>query len=361
MKSIRLDYTKACAAEPTKGHNRWHFGIPPALRVGTGEPFELDTRDALDGQIDADSTAATVATLRRTRSHPLTGPVFVEGAEPGDLLEIKIEAVRPATFGFTYLRPGGGFLPEEAHEAALARWDLREGSATSLEIPGVRIPAAPFLGVIGVAPSAALLQQAAAREARLSDELSPPPSATDAVPDGPPASTGLRTTPPREFGGNLDIRQLTAGSSLLLPVFVPGALLSVGDAHFAQGDGEVCGTAIEMRATARLSVVIHRGVARDRDIREPQLKVIAPDRPGRRYYATAGSSLVGDDSSGAADVGTAARGALRSMLDHLCREYRFARWQAMLLASVAVELRVSQVVNGPSFTVTAFLPLDIFE
>ncbi|HYW86120.1 MAG TPA: acetamidase/formamidase family protein, partial [Chloroflexota bacterium] len=175
----------------------------------------------------------------------------------------------------------------------------------------------------------------------------------------------LRTIPPREVGGNLDVKQLSKGVRLALPVSAPGALFSIGDAHFAQGDGECCGTAIEMCATFHLEFSAHKGVAAQRGIREVQFsrdeyfgppELVAP----RRFYATTGMSISQDGENQSEDATLAARNALRNMIDYLAQERGYSRQQAYALASVAVDLKISELVDVPNFVVSAFLPLDIF-
>jgi formamidase len=249
VKSIAVDYGKSLAEEPDKGHNRWHEAIAPVIEVAPGEELEIETRDAFDGQITPVTTAEKLRQCDLNRVHPLTGPVFVAGAAPGDLLEVEVCDMKPADFGYTVQVPGFGFLRDVFPEPYIAKWTIKDGFAVSAELPGVRIPDGSFVGVIGIAPSKALRETIQRREASLLSRggMVLPPEAQGAVPASEPiASEALRTIPPRENGGNLDIKQLSKGARLLLPVFTEGALFSVGDAHFAQGDGEACGTAIEM-------------------------------------------------------------------------------------------------------------------
>src|SRR5437879_3425050 len=174
---------------------------------------------------------------------------------------------------------------------------------------------------------------------------------------------GLRTIPPREHGGNVDIKQLTAGTRLLLPVWTGGALFSAGDAHFAQGDGESCGTAIEMAATLQVRLDLRKGQAAERGIRtlcferdDPGPSEFSPPRP---YFATTGMCVGRDGRNEFEDVPLPARNALAAMIDHLGHEYGYSRQQAYAICSVAVDLKISQVVDVPNVIVSAFLPLDI--
>jgi formamidase len=298
----------------------------------------------------------------------LTGPVFINGAEPGDLLEVRILDIAPQSFGFTVIVPGFGFLRDYFPAPFLVKWTIEGGVAVSPDLPDVRIPAGPFMGVMGVAPSHELKARLVARE----DELLRrggavlPPSAPGAVPATEPiASEGLRTIPPRETGGNFDIKQLTAGTTLLLPVYVPGGLFSAGDSHFAQGDGESCGTAVEMGATLTVRFGLRKGVAAQRQIRRPQYErneYFGDPRFAmpRRFFATTGMPITRDDRNESEDVTLAAKDALLNMIDYLVTERRYSREQAYALTSVAVDLRISELVDVPNVVVSAFLPLDIF-
>jgi len=368
VQRISVDRSKPLAAQPQVGHNRWHPDIPPVLRVNPGERVVLETLDALDGQITPSTTVAEVAKVNLDVVHPLTGPVYVNGAEPGDLLEIHIVDVEPAEFAFTTQIPGFGFLRDVFPDPHIVHWTIADGYATAPELPGVRIPGASFPGVIGLAPSHELLQRTIAREQALLERGGAvlTPSAASAVPnDARIAAEALRTVPPRETGGNLDVKQLSKGVRLAIPVSASGGLFSVGDAHFAQGDGECCGTAIEMAATFHLEFQVHKGLAAQRNIREVQFtredyfgppELIAP----RRFFATTGMSIESDGTNRSEDATLAARNALLNMIDYLGHEKGFSRQQAYALASVAVDLRISELVDVPNFVVSAFLPLDIF-
>ena len=238
---IHIDPALPLVRQADKGHNRWHPDLAPAVRIASGSSVEMETLDGLDGQIKPGTTAADLAGIEMGRVHPLTGPVYVDGAAPGDLLAVKIEQIVPANRGFTMIMPGFGFLRDLFTTPFLVHWEMANGFAVSQQLPGVRIPGAPFMGVMGVAPSHELLKRIVAREAELAGRggMVMPPDAASAVPTAEPiASQAFRTIAPHETGGNFDIKSLTAGATLYLPVQVPGALFSVGDAHFAQGDGE---------------------------------------------------------------------------------------------------------------------------
>src|SRR5262245_37589038 len=306
--AIRIDRSKRLSEEPRTGHNRWHPDIPPAVRVELGDTVVLETRDALDGAITPGTTGADLHRVDLDLVHPLTGPVFVNGAEPGDLLEVHIVDITPQPFGFTTIIPGFGFLREYFTTPFLVKWSIDGTAAVSPDLPGVRIPAGAFMGVMGVAPSRASLRRMAAREDDLLRRGGAvmPPLAQGAVPETEPlASEALRTIPPRETGGNFDIKQLTAGTTLLLPVDVPGALFSAGDSHFAQGDGESCGTAVEMGATLTMRFGVRKGVAAQRGIRRPQFeRTVADQRAAmtKGVFANIGLPITRQDRNESEDV-----------------------------------------------------------
>jgi acetamidase/formamidase len=296
-------------------HLSWDHSIAPIARIQSGDTVEFDLLDAGCGQIVPDSTVETIRTLDFSRVDQVNGPIYVEGAEPGDTLEIELVDLRPADWGWTAIIPGFGLLADEFPEPALKIWRLADGEAEFA--PGIRIPLEPFCGEIGLAPGVS----------------------------GP-----LSTIPPYRHGGNMDTKHLTAGARLYLPVEVPGALYSMGDGHAAQGDGEVCGTAIEtpMHAIVRLSV------RKDLRVPEPQFVTAGPlarRTNTDRYYATDG---IGPD------LGEAARKAVRHMIEHLMRAYGLSREQAYMLCSVAVDLKLCEVVDMPNYVVGAFLPQSIF-
>jgi formamidase len=365
--AVKIDRAKSLAEQPNTGHNRWHEGIPPILRIQPGDQVVLETRDALDGQVTPSSTVDDVARANLGVAHALTGPVYIEGAEPGDLLEVKIQAIEPERFGFTVQVPGFSFLRDLFPEPHIVRWEIHGDFAESRDLPGVRIPGAPFMGVMGVAPSRALRETLQAREAALAARggIALPPDPAGAVPGTPDiARHALRTIPPREIAGNLDIKQLVAGTTLLIPVATEGALFSVGDAHFAQGDGETCGTAIEMSATFRAQLSLRKGAARQRPMSSVHYYKDGPGPGGRRamdrFYATTGLCVRGDGHNESEDATLAARNAYLAMIDYLVHERGFNRQQAYAICSVAVDLTISEIVDVPNVVVSAFLPLDIF-
>jgi formamidase len=364
MKSITIDRDKPLAEDASTGHNRWHPDIEPLVEVEPGEECVLETRDASDGQVTRESGG----TRASGRIHPLTGPVYVKGAQPGDLLEVEYLEIEPQPYGWTTCGPGAGFLPDLLTERFTAHWDIKDGWATSAQMPGVRIPEGCFMGTAGVAPSRELLAEWTRREAELASRggRAMPPMAEDAVPNiEHVASRGARTGPPRENCGNIDAKQLTKGSRLLVPVFVPGALYSAGDAHFAQGDGEVCLTAIEMGATVAVRFRIHAGEAERKHIRWPRIAhpgyFQAPEwSVPHNFIATTGMPVREDGTQEGGDVTLAARNALLNMID-LLQERGWSKAQAYVICSVAVDLRISNLVDLPNVTVAALLPEGIFQ
>jgi acetamidase/formamidase len=299
-------------------HLAWDHSIPPVARVQSGEAVSFDLLDASCGQIIDSSTVEAIRTLDFSRVDQVNGPIYIEGAAPGDTLEVEFLDLQPADWGWTAVIPGFGLLADEFPEPALKIWHL-EGDADGWAefAPGIRVPLAPFCGEIGLAPG---------------------------------LSGALSTIPPYRHGGNMDTKHLTRGARLFLPVEVPGALYSMGDGHAAQGDGEVCGTAIEtpMRATVRLTV------RQDIHVPEPQFLTAGPlaQRTNTAsYYATDG---IGPD------LMEATRNAIRHMIDHLQRSYGLSRPDAYMLCSVIVDLKLCEVVDAPNWVVSAFLPQSVF-
>jgi formamidase len=379
-----------CANDP-KCHNRWHPAIPAVASANPGDVVVFGTRDAFDHSLDRNSTAADVIALNLNLVHPLTGPLHVRGAKAGDVLAVTLLDIEPDDFGYTIIVPGFGFLRDVFTDAFIVRWDLTRRGATSRDLPGVNIRFDGFMGTIGVAPgpgeegpgqTGTFFQREAQLAAAGGFVLGPQP--LDALPAaicGPAGSNRdrcLRTIPPRENGGNMDIKQMQVGTTLLLPCFVDGCLLSIGDVHFAQGDGEVSGTAIEMDATVTVKLDVRRGLRPK--FTHPhyeggdQLKRLAPER----FHATVGYPLkpanfvppthayldgvrIGPLTNLSEDLTLAARDALLQMIDWIVENKGLSRDQAYVLASVAVDLRIGNVVDVPNFAVSAILDLGVFD
>src|SRR5215468_1257243 len=368
MKSVEIDRGKRLKDQPATGHNRFHPDIPPIVTADEGEEVVLATRDGVDGQLNPGTTEADMAKMEAGAIHPLTGPVFVKGARPGDMLEVEFLDIAPQPNAFTAIVPGLGFLRDVFTTPYLVHWQIKDGWATSPKLPGVRIPGASFMGVTGLAPSAAQVKAWTARENALLARggMVFPPDAAGSIPNrGAIASEGLRTLPPRENGGNFDVKQLTKGSKLRLPVAVEGGLFSTGDGHFAQGDGEVCVTAVEMGATCVVRFRVHKGEAARHDIRWPRFqrtdyfidpRFAAP----RRFIATMGMPVDEKGVNHGENLNLACRNAVLTMMA-LLQERGFTKEQAYVLCSVAVDLRISNVVDVPNYVVSAFLPEDIFQ
>jgi len=368
---IGIDPFKPLGEEPGTGHNRWHEDIEPVVEVDPGDTVVYETRDAFDGQLNGQSTAEDVANLDLGPVHPLTGPVYVKGAEQGDLLEVELVAVEAdpwEQWGYTLEVPGFGFLREEFPDPYIIHWRLHGNEyAESEQLPGVRVRSNPHPGVLGLAPSTELRHRATEREADVAQRggFALPPDPGGAMPvEERIAREALRTIPPRETAGNIDIKQITPGTTVLLPVYAAGGLVSTGDVHYAQGDCEASGTAIEMRSRVHLRFGIRKGEAARMGIRDLQFfrddyftrpEMAAP----RRFFATTGISVRKDGTNESEDLSLSAKNALLNMIDHL--ETRgYTQQQAYALCSVAVDLRISQTVDVPNLLVSALLPLDIF-
>jgi formamidase len=358
---VAVSRDRSIVQDPENSHNRIWPDLPPVASVEPGEELVLELRDGMDGQLSPSSSSDSLETIDLDANHPLTGPIEVRGAEPGDVLVVEIRRIEPDGFGTTAVIPGFGLLGDEFSRPFLVRWRIEDGVARSPELPGIAIRGRPFLGCVAVAPSTELLDRAARREAALAKRggvvLGPQPRS--AVPATEPyASHALRTIPPRENGGNLDVAQVSEGSRLLLPVYVRGAMLSAGDAHFAQGDGESCGTAIEVAATATLAVSLRHAEWRPR---LPVVEYTQPASAARQCVETIGLPLTDDGENADNDLTLAARRALTEMLCWLEAERGMRREQAYVLTSVAADLSVAEAVNVPNGIVVCRLPLDVFE
>ena len=299
-------------------YNRlWTPQHEPVLSIRSGDTIGFDVRDAADGQLDSYRNGDPIPDRDGSRSYPLRGPIMVDGAEPGDVLEIEPLEFTPLGWGFTASRPGAGLLPNDFTEPHIYKWDLSNGqTADFLDV--ATVPLRPFLGVLACTPATA---------------------------------EPLPVMPPGNFGGNMDIRDLVVGTKIYLPVGLSGARFMFGDPHAAQGDGEVCVTAIEAPLSGCLKVTLHKG----RSIRSPQFQTSGPLRPGIEdmgFYATTG---IGPD------LHEAARESLRNMIDHMCFTYKIEPHEAYLLSSVVVDLKISEIVDAPNWIVSAYLPLSVMR
>ncbi len=362
---VSVQWDTSIVQSPHNSHNRIWPELHPIATVDPGEEIELELRDGMDGQLNPSSDATALETIDLDANHPLTGPIEIRGAKPGDVLVVSPRRIDCDHFGTTAVIPGFGLLGDLFSDPYLVRWEIESGFARSPDLPGVAIPCQPFLGCVAVAPSRELFARAAQREQALAQRgeavLGPQPRS--AVPASEPyASEALRTIPPRENGGNLDIAQVREGSRLLLPVYVSGALLSVGDAHLAQGEGEVCGTAIEVAATVTLELSLRRAETLGWRPRFPAIEYTQP-RPEapRACFQTTGIPLDDEGQNESMSATLAARRALLEMIEWLGAERGLSREQAYVLASVAADLRVAEAVNIPNALVTCRLPLDVFE
>ncbi len=378
--------TGAHCADDRNCFNRYHHAIPAAARARPGQIIVIETRDALDSDLRLDSVAADVTALDLNLVHPMTGPVFIEGAARGDVLVVELLDIAPDEYGYTVIVPGFGFLRDIYTEPYIVNWKLTRQAAVSDQMPGVRVPMAAFMGSVGVLPGEPEARAWLEREKKLGEAggVALPPQPIGALPanicgpNGSGKELCLRTIPPRENGGNMDVQQMQVGTKLMLPCFVDGCGLFVGDVHYAQGDGEVSGTAVEMGAVVTLRTEVLKGRAREISSPHfeggPQLKYIAP----ARFYATVGFPLkaggtippthsyidgerIGSLENLSEDLSLAARNALIEMIDYIQREHGMTPEQAYILSSVAVDLVVGQVVDVPNYTVSAIIDLDVFE
>ena len=366
--------------------NRYHPAIPPVARAKPGDMIVLHARDALDSDLNLSSNADDLAAVDLNLVHPMTGPVHIEGAKRGDVLAITLIDIAPDEYGYTVIVPGFGFLRDIYTEPYLVNWKLSRTHAVSDQMPGVKVPYEAFLGSVGVLPGEPETKAWLAREAALAKAggVALPPQPVGALPAavcGPKGShkdACLRTIPPRENGGNMDVQQMQVGTTLLLPCFIDGCGLFIGDVHYAQGDGEVSGTAIEMGAVVTLRTEIRKGLGSV--IKGPeveggsQIKNMEPSR----FYQTIGlplkkagevppphTYLESEKIKGlenlSEDLTLAARDALIKMIAYIQRNHGLNAEQAYILASVAVDLRVGQVVDVPNYVVTAVLNMDVFD
>lgn len=299
----------------TCSHIRWNNQLAPVLEVASGDIVELDCHDSSGSQVTPTTTLADYAAIDRGRIHTITGPVFVKDAKPGDVLEVKIRRIEHQGWGWTSLVPGLGSLPDRFKDLFIFIWKL--DGAVSRSLAPVTLPLAPFCGIVGVAP---------------------------------PEPGEHRTRPPGPFGGNLDVKQLVPGTTLYLPVFNEGALFSAGDAHAAQGDGEVCINGIECPVTAEFQLTVRKDLKLDQPFAElpPARPSTLPDLGAFAFIASAEQPM------------DAARNVIHHAIDFLMARFGLSAEHAYILCSVALDLKISQCVNVPMITVTGTLQKNLF-
>jgi acetamidase/formamidase len=307
--------TYYCPAD--RVHYTWDATHEPALTIDSGDTVVVQTRDVSDNQITPSSTASVITTLNWDRVYPLAGPIAIRGAQPGDVLAVEVCDIHSQGWGWTAIIPGFGLLAEDFREPYLKVFDLTRGDVTPLR-EDILIPIEPFFGTMGVCPAGATKQA---------------------------------VMPPGVFGGNLDTRQLTRGATLYLPVQIDGALFSCGDAHAAQGDGEVCVTGIEAPMYAALRFALQK----NRRIPAPQFTTAGGLLPRVSHAGSYATTGVGPD------LMKAAQDSIRAMIDHLGRSHRLSREEAYVLCSLCVDLKISEIVDAGVFVVSAFLPLAVFR
>lgn len=304
-------------APTDRAHHTWDVRHEPALVIESGDVVIVHTREVSDGQITPTSTTDALRTIDWARIYPLTGPMYVNGAEPGDVLAIEVLDIHTQGWGWTAIIPGLGLLPDQFPNPYLRIFDLTSGDVTYLR-DDIAIPIEPFFGTMGVCPANAH-QQA--------------------------------VMPPGTFGGNMDTRQLTKGTTLFLPVQVEGALFSCGDAHAAQGDGEVCVTGIESPMYASLRFTLKKG----RRIPSPQYITATGLTPRVNHAGFYGTTGVGPD------LMEGARNAVGAMVSHLSDTYKLSPEDAYILSSLCVDLKISEIVDAGQYIVSALLPLAVFR
>jgi acetamidase/formamidase len=300
-------------------HYKWDNSLEPAIEIDAGDVVHCETPEVTDGQVTPGCPASALGAIDFDRLYPLAGPVHVRGAQPGDVLEVEILSLRPLDWGWAGILPGLGLLAEDFDQPYIRHFDLTNGEHTELR-EDIRIPIQPFCGTMGVA----------------TDE----PGRHDVL-------------PPTKGAGNIDTRHLGVGTRLYLPVFVPGAMFSAGDCHAAQGDGEVCVTGIE----CPMAFSLRFDVKKDRSLRPWRYHFLTPPGPlqarsdARGYYA---ATALGPD------LMENAKNAVREVIDWLVANKGLSREDAYVLCSLAVDLKISQIVDQPNFGVSAYLALSVF-
>lgn len=386
MTKVELKKTGTHCIDDKNCFNRYHPKIPPAAKADPGDMIIFHTRDALDAEFRLDSTADDLSTFDLGLVHPMTGPVYINGAKRGDALEVELIDIAPDEYGYTVIIPGFGFLRDVFPEPYIVNWRLTRIGAVSDGMPGITVPYEAFPGSIGVLPGEPEIQKWKAREADLATAggVVLTPSTGGALPakicgeNGKYKDDCLRTIPPRENGGNMDVQQQQIGTKIIFPCFIDGCGLFAGDIHYAQGDGEVSGTAIEMGSvlTVRVKILPGKGTDMDMPVTLGNDQII--DMEPTRYYQTLGIPLKANGeippshayldsekllnlANVSEDLTISARHALLQMIDYLVKEHGLTKEQAYILCSVAVDLRVGQVVDVPNFIVSAVLNMNVFD
>jgi acetamidase/formamidase len=320
MSKVAIETTKKPATHysPAEFHFVWDNSLEPTLTIDSGDTVVFDFEDGSDRQIRPGVGMEAILNYDWKRTYPLHGPIYINGAEPGDTLEVEILDLRTKGWAWTAVLEGFGLLPEEFSEPYLRVFDISNGDYIPFR-EDIHIPVEPFLGIMGVAPS---------------------------------EKGELSLAPPDINGGNLDIRHLTKGARLFLPIQVSGGLFSAGDGHAVQGDGELCLTAAECPLYGSLKFTLHK----NKTIPSPQFITapgsLTPRTEAKGFYATTG---IGPD------LMKCAQDAATSMIDYLEAGYGLSRYDAYLLCSLAVDLKISEIVDKPNYVVSAYLPLSIFK
>lgn len=379
---IQVDVNKKPYDQPTHLHNRWHPDIPPVVMVKPGDQFRIECLDWTGGQIKNNNSANDIRDVDLTQVHYLSGPIAIEGAQPGDLLLVDILDIGPlkeSPWGFTGIfakSNGGGFLTDYFPDAAKAIWDFDGAYATSRHIPNIKFVGITHPGLIGTAPSHELLKRWNKREQAL---INTNPSRIPPLAVAPTekntfagmlvgqnakkvAKEGARTIPGRENGGNCDIKNLTRGSRAYFPVFVPGGNLSMGDIHFSQGDGEItfCG-GIEMAGWIDLHIDIIKDGINKYGITNPIFETSTAKPHYEKYLTFEGISVNEQDKQYYLDVNIAYRRTCLNAIEYLTK-FGYTKQQAyMILSTAPIEGRISGIVDIPNACTTLYIPTDIFD
>ncbi len=379
---IKVDLNKTPEEQGDVLHNRWHPDIPMVAMVKPGDEFRVECIDWTGGQINNDNSANDIRDVDLTKVHYLSGPIGVEGAEPGDLLVVDIldiGTLAESEWGFTGLfdkKNGGGFLTDHYPDARKACWDFHGIYTTSRHIPGVRFAGIMHPGLIGCLPSKELLATWNKREAALiaTDPDRVPPLAAPPYADTAlmgrlkgeaariAAQEGARTVPPREHGGNCDIKNLTRGSKVYFPVYVKNAGLSMGDIHFSQGDGEIsfCG-AIEMAGWLDLHVELIKGGMSKYGVTNPIFQPSPMEPRYTNHLIFEGISVDEDGKQHYLDAHVAYRRACLNAIEYM-KKFGYSGEQAYaILGTAPVEGHISGIVDIPNACATLWLPTEIFD